>query len=508
MKNSWKKIYDRICQSISVKKLSIGATIIFMFSMLPIICLTVVNRASGDDYGYGAGTHRAWVDTHSLIEVIKAVGETIKGYYYGWQGTWFSIALFSLQPEVFNKQAYILVTPLMLILWIGSTFYLSYELLMKYKKMGKWEYRLITVLFLLINIQFVPGKKSSLYWFNGCAHYMVPFTMCQFLAAWLLKYGRTSAKRYFIGVFICMILLGGSNYQAALLALIITVYYGTYSCFSKRKVVAIQLSVPIAAELVGLLISMLAPGNKVRGGEELHFTGSRVISTIGGCFIQEFRDAKKYLLEQPLVLIGMIVLFLILCEVSKRQDYVSNTQDDGLNRSIIKCYPILSCILLICMGATMQAPAIYADVEVSQGVGNTNFQVLLIVLLGVEMIISGIVANHIHYNILIPGLMLACVGILLCRHGIKMTTDYICYEYIVTGQAADYKEQMDLQTKLLTDTEDMDVVIPGINDWQGPLMHMPVTDNVNAWTNRVTAEFYGKNSIVAIPRTEWKEKYE
>ena len=80
-------------------------------------------------------------------------------------------------------------------------------------------------------------------------------------------------------------------------------------------------------------------------------------------------------------------------------------------------------------------------------------------------------------------------------------------EYITSGQASDYKQQMELQTKLLTDEELEDVVVPFVNDVQGPLMQMPVTENPQAWTNTVTRDFYGKNSVVAIPREEWQELY-
>ena len=51
------------------------------------------------------------------------------------------------------------------------------------------------------------------------------------------------------------------------------------------------------------------------------------------------------------------------------------------------------------------------------------------------------------------------------------------------------------------------VLVPFINDIQGPLMHMPVTADKEAWTNRVTAGFYGKNSVIGMPREEWMDIY-
>ena len=66
---------------------------------------------------------------------------------------------------------------------------------------------------------------------------------------------------------------------------------------------------------------------------------------------------------------------------------------------------------------------------------------------------------------------------------------------------------MDLQTKLMESGDGENIVVPGINDVQGPLMHMPVTNDKAAWTNTVTADFYGKNSVISIDRPEWMALY-
>ena len=105
--------------------------------------------------------------------------------------------------------------------------------------------------------------------------------------------------------------------------------------------------------------------------------------------------------------------------------------------------------------------------------------------------------------------MIVLCGVLMivCKGSIKETTWYICVDYLRSGQAEDFKEQMELQTRILTDESIQDAVVPFINDEQGPLMHMPVTADPEAWSNTVTADFYGKNSVVAIPREEWEQKY-
>ena len=46
-----------------------------------------------------------------------------------------------------------------------------------------------------------------------------------------------------------------------------------------------------------------------------------------------------------------------------------------------------------------------------------------------------------------------------------------------------------------------------MNDEQGPFMHMALLADPDAYTNKATARFYGKESVIAIPRTEYYELY-
>ena len=204
--------YDKLCRFLSINKIAVFMGIIFLVSLIPVCYLSFVNRASGDDLGYGTYTRIAWMSTHSLLAVAKAIGRTIRQFYYGWQGTWFSIFLFTLQPEVFSDRAYVIVAFIMIFLWTGSTILLFREVLVRKCGFDKGSFWLVTVLFLLISIQYIPSTKSSIFWFNGCAHYLIPFAMCQLLFYFLLRYGDSFKTKYFIAILIIMTLLGGANY--------------------------------------------------------------------------------------------------------------------------------------------------------------------------------------------------------------------------------------------------------------------------------------------------------
>ena len=517
-KNGLIRCYNKICDWFSVKKISLMTVLFFMLMLIPVLYLSFVNRASGDDYGYGTFTRAAWVSSHSLIEVFKAACYTIEHYYTDWQGTWFSIFVFSLQPEVFSEKAYVIVAFLMLSLWIGSTFLLFREVLIEKLKFDTWSFLLITVLFLFINIQFIPSTKSSIFWFNGCAHYMLPFTMCQLLAYWLLHFSKVYKVGYLLGISILMTLLGGSNYQAALFSLIVAVYICIGDFILKRNKKIFLLVIPVILELAGLFISMIAPGNKVRAGEDFGFSVDKATETVVSSFIDGVKLIREYLVNTPMIFILLAVVLLFMLEAVKKRK----------EQTYVK-YPMIVALALFCLYSAMQAPEIYAGVEVSSGVYNMNFQTFLLMMTGLLYLIAEMVTKLLdkrsistqkaesesdseesmilHRTLVIPGAIVCLFLLLLTRSDIKECTTWECLMYITSGQAADYKEQMDLQTVLLIEEDTKDVVLPFINDVQGPLMQMPVTADETAWTNTVTAQFYGKRTTVAMPRPEWETLY-
>lgn len=494
---------------------AILAVLLLLMLLAPILYLSPVNRASGDDYNYGMGTRAAWTDTHSLVEVCKTACETIRNNYYSHQGTWFSLFLFCIQPEVFHDKAYCIVAPMMLFFWFGSTFYLFRQVFCQKSGFDKWHYILITTVFLITSLEFIPSTKSSIYWFNGCVHYILPFSMCQMLTGWLFRYRDTYRNRYLLGITVFLALLGGSNYQAALFALIVTCCMLLDVLFVEKKRRILLLLPALFMELTGLIISMKAPGNQVRvslaayeEGATLDFSLSKIVKTIAQSFLYGLRDIGTYLEDKPLVFVGLLAIFLIFLVSFSRSENVCGFR-----------HPLFDAAMLFCLYSAMQSPEIYAGVPVSGGVPNTNFQVFLLTAVGILLILaekaakklksiwSGNSEKNVYRMIWLPGLLLCFLLLFHFKGNVKQSASYNALRYIISGEAADFKMQMDLQTRLMEDPDTENVIVPFINDMQGPLMHMPVTDDEEMFTNWATAGFYGKNSVVAMDRPAWEALY-
>lgn len=80
----------------------------------------------------------------------------------------------------------------------------------------------------------------------------------------------------------------------------------------------------------------------------------------------------------------------------------------------------------------------------------------------------------------------------------RTCVDREAIEYVTSGQAEDFRDQINSQMKILLDDSIKEAYLVPINPEQGPLMHMPVTTDENAFTNRVVRDFYRKEKVVML----------
>ena len=141
-----------------------------------------------------------------------------------------------------------------------------------------------------------------------------------------------------------------------------------------------------------------------------------------------------------------------------------------------------------------------------------NYFVLLLfisisfLLIG-EMVGSCIKIDKINVIINIYSLAVIIFCLLFSKHIIGRTTAYVCYEFAQSGKLATFEFQMQERLAILENSEIKEVYLPEMNDQQGPFMHMALTSDPNNFTNWATKIYYDKESVIALPRDEYYEKY-
>ena len=439
-----------------------------------------------------------WLSTHSVWQVLNAAGQTVQDYWIGWQGTWFTIFLMSLQPEVFWDNGYWIVPWIMLGLTIFSTLYLTEYVMVQKLRLPKATWISCTLILLLVMIQYFPSTKSGIFWYNGTAHYIIPYSMALVAIRCCWSFADRKRKKDWIAAFICMALLGGASYLAPLLVLIAVAYL--ILCEWKTKKHVFYLCIPVAAELAGLIVSYLAPGNKSRGGEDFGIHGLLIVKTVLECFVDGTKQIFLYLFKTPFILLCLVVIAVLLVNAFQK---VRPTFDFP--------YPVIVAVAMFCMYCAMYAPGVYAGVELSGGVPNTIYQVFLMTVFITVIYTVGWMNHHFCKDekmgkikkAVCGGLLMLALFLILVEKGtLKSSTSYQCYDYIVSGQADDYKAQMEERLSLLRNPELKNVELPAMNSDQGPLMHMEVMEDPNEWTNTVVKQFFGKESVIEVPRSE------
>lgn len=479
---------------------------LYIISCFPVIYVGFFNYATGDDYLYGTPVKRALAEHAGIVRILKIVIEDIIDEYNSFQATWASQFLWRFEPSIWGEKAYIVTIFISLTALNLGIFFFLYVLLRKVFGLGIYEYLICCSWTLFYIIQYMVYPRGGLYWYTGMVQYTLAFGIALVGLALALRFIIDGGLRYLVGACLCMAYLGGGGYPEiviSLLGLSYCIIWGFLYDSAKRKR-SLYLFLPLCLELIGFTISAVAPGNAMRGGEDYGLSFGRIISVYVGCFkygtVGFFQDFKTV---RPLVF-----LVFILFAVGMNSKFFIN-----INSKILIIVGVLGWFL-VCM---TRSPEIFAGTTVqagfSGGVYNSYFFVNVLYIAIMSVLIGGFVGKNVGAELLkesLVGTMLCLIvalWLLIGKHFIGNMLDHTIYEYISSGQLADYEAQMQERFRLLSDPEVQDVVVPYINNEQGPLMHMAVNEDVDGYTNGVTAGFYNKRSIKGIDRAIWNEMY-
>lgn len=484
------------------KKIAVLTIVLFFISLIPVLYLARYARPSGDDYGYSILTHAAWKETHSLIEVFKAGIQTVKQMYDVWNGNWFTTFLFSLMPEVFVTYGFVIVPYIMVGALVLGTVALLYYILVKIGGIG-WEYAAIfSSLLLFVSIQFIPSTTIGMYWYVGAVHYIISHVLALLAITSGFAFYHTGRKRNVVCAALCMFGIGGGSFFSALLAFII--YAVLIVLLFKRRKDILLLLFPFSIGAAGFIVQCIAPGNKVRGGASFGFHLSDIFYTIWDSLYMGITTIGAYMREKP-----FIFAVLFFCAVFGWQALQKKENDFKFR------YPLLFVILMYGIYSAMWTPAIYAAVEISMGPATIVYFTFLLTALFSILYVEGWLMEEMkkrlknerlrrifleekeyRMKIALP-LLLAGIFLTIFNPGwFGNSTDKKIYDYVSSGQAEDFRKQIESHMEILLDDSIKEAYLIPINDDQGPLMHMPVTADPDNFTNLVVRDFYGKDNVV------------
>lgn len=487
----------KVLSKLDNRVLAIGAAVLFLLSMLPIWYLARYARPSGDDYGYSYLTHAAWLDTHSLAAVFRAGVQTVKINYNTWNGDWFTTFLFSLMPEVFVPWSFWIVPLFMTGILIAATSFFLWEVCIRIFKMGKAEFVLFDCILLFASFQYIPSTAIGMYWYVGATHYILPHAVLLATLVFGWRFWERGKIRYLTAACLGALLIGGSSYFSALLLFLLYAVLMVLGFPKNRKV--LWLLLPWTICFVGFVIQCLSPGNAVRGGAGFGLHAGAVVQTVFTSLLQGVRMIGVWMGEKPLVFVLLLLLAVFGWEALLQSKTTFR----------FPC-PALALLFLYGCYSSQFAPEIYSAVEVSLGPATMQYFTFLLSAAVSVFYLEGWLIGKLRGRkegfwtrpekwrlyVVFPALLL-CLLVTLLRPGwLGDSVDRRACEYVLSGRAEDFREQIASQMELLLDDSVREVYLVPTNDDQGPLMHMPVTNDENAFTNWAVRCFYRKDKVV------------
>lgn len=493
--------------------------LVLIFSLLPLVYCSFFDYATGDDLWEGAVAHQVLKSGGTLVELFQEVFAWMKVDYLGWQGNWSSTFLWCFSPNVFGEKVYC-ITP-----WIGLVsislghWYCFKYFNEKYLRIEKDFFIILYVVITLLVIQYMPYIGGGIFWYSAMINYTFPYGLTMAVFVWIDKYLELEKKKYLIFLIFVLSFLGGSGYlmivvNFEIIGLVILVNLLRKDKTKRKR--AFLLLIPFALFLIGFIISALAPGNAVRGGEDFGLSMGNILYTLKECIVQGAHGifptiwrVKILILISPIIVIGVWEKL--------------NIETTKINFG----HPILVTVFLFLISCSVYAPGIYSkDEQISSGVYDTIYYIFILTYFFTIIYIVGYFKLAIEKSSKEKNVIniekkqrtieiIRCFGItmflVLCITGKSILLNdsafEICIDYISSGQLADFEMQMQERLEILNDPTVTDVVLPGMNNQQGPFVHMVATEDPTYYTNRCIARFYGKKSVICIPRDQYYALY-
>ena len=325
--------------------------IAFIASLLPMLYIAKFNYPYRDDFSFSADTYHTIRDTGSVFKAIGSSLEVVKDRYYSWQGTFSSIFLFTLAPNIWGTRAYMLTTYIMLTAFILSTLYFSYSLIVRLLKQSRVNWLIISILIMLISIQFVPSPTQSFFWYNGSVYYLFFYCLELFLFGGIISCLAKQKPKTWLYAIACVplaLFIGGGNFVTALNTAIILFLITAFLVWKKNRKWIFTAAVLIA-DAISFSISALAPGNAIRQAffEQTYSAAGAIFKSFdaGLTFAFTLFDAPKG--ELGIIVLVLFAVTPLLANVIKNPKYKFK-------------YPAIAVLLAYCILCAQFTPTIYA----------------------------------------------------------------------------------------------------------------------------------------------------
>ncbi len=503
-------------KKINTLNLSVILTFMYVLSVVPMLIIGIYNWPSVDDFSMALQPHQTFVATGNFFVTVGSAFTKTIYIYNNWVGYFFSSFLTCLSPSIFGERWSALNAIIVLgMLTYGVMYFYDALFRRVWKMQGHMSYGL-SMLALLLIVQCMENgttRAEAFYWWSGAINYTFMFGLSLAWIGMIFRFIYEYAdvkkwRRVLRLVWICVLgfLLGGSNYMTALvmavcsvlgLFILLMIRLGKFELKGDGNTA--WLWTAFVCQLLGLVVSAIAPGNRIRGTSMGNISPIRVVlrsyfSVLDVCINGMMRWE---------VLLGIIVAAVIAWKMSEDMAFELH-------------HPVVFALFSLSMMACCVAPPLYAvgSIEAPRIRSTMWMQFLVLLILTVvyyscwiRQMTRGLgheVADGDERNrysdmastVLTVIALFLVFGSLL---SIYVNPHYYCVTSamrdLASGEASQYLAEKQQRMEIFDDDLVKDVVFEPHSVRPELLFQNDIYEDPTLWENTIVATYYNKDSV-------------
>lgn len=279
-------------------------------TLVPLVLISAYNHSYADDWHYGVWAHLVLQDTGNVFLAFVTALEQAGKAWFDWQGTYSAIFLMALEPSVFGEHAYVLAAPIVLATLVAGTLFFSRVALVELMGAERGLWLGVSCAAIAVQLLLQPSPVEGIFWFNSAIYYTAYNAAALVLLGCVLRICNPARARRPRGVVVASALLAafvaGGNFVTALVAaeVLAAILVGLI-LRGRRSAVAVMPSFGLM--VVGLAVSLAAPGNEVRQQTQFPEDAMGAWDTIWHSALSAF----QYLQQWSSGLVLLLVVFAI-----------------------------------------------------------------------------------------------------------------------------------------------------------------------------------------------------
>ncbi len=480
--------------------IALVALVLLCMVIAPLLAIAWYSYPAGDDFGFGIYTYKAFKETGSIWEVLKAAGETVKNYYMSWQGTFMTTFLASLQPGIWGLEMYGIGACTIILSIVFSQVYLAKVTLVDMCHTTKMNAFIIVAFMLCNQILWVPYPRKVFYWYTGAMAYGLFFAFSMIYIALMLKVSLSGKVFYIILSALFGILLGGGNYPSALICVEISVLFLIYGFFWKRKYLVKMLPGSLCL-IIAFLVNVLSPGNMNR--QAVSTSMPALVSILkslyeGASFIGRWSTLH--------IVLGFLLLLPFLWKVTATCKFDFR-------------FPVIASVLSFGIFSSQFTPTLYAQSHTGPGrlQDIIFFAYFILVLFNIiywmgwfrkkiekllvdEQSLLHSLKEKFTFSFkkyLLPycGVILIFYSFVIPHYGYQDASSFSAYYAIRNGEAKQYQLDWQNRYEILMDETQQEVALPKLSVWPYLLCGDDIETDAENWENRSFADYWDKEKV-------------